>query len=148
RRGWFDGEQAAVATTVADAASRERGQEARRAMVMRIRLTDRAEAAGDSPAGARVVDDSARPPGCEHSVSPRPITARQLQALVRQRFCEMPIPLTRESPCVTRNAGTVVGPHDLLAIGGNLALEIQVATQENGILNAGVQKISFRTGIG
>src|SRR5881396_3350034 len=104
RRGWFDGEQAAVATTVADAASRERGQEARRAMVMRFRLTDRAEAAGDSPAGARVVDDSARPPGCEHSVSPRPITARQLQALVRQRFCEMPIPLTRESPRVTRNA--------------------------------------------
>src|SRR5213083_1457436 len=79
RRGWFDGEQAAVATTVADAASRERGQEARRAMVMRFRLTDAAEAAAAPPTGRIIVDDSARPTGCEHSVSTRPITARQLQ---------------------------------------------------------------------
>src|SRR5437867_236995 len=83
-RGWFDGEQAIVTTTVIDPASRERGQKPRRSMVMRIRLTDRAEAAGDSPAGARIVDDSAGPPGAQDSASFKAITTRQLQALVRR----------------------------------------------------------------
>src|SRR5437879_4831943 len=52
-------------------------------------LTDRAEAAGDAPAGARVVDDSPSPPGARHSDSPRATTVHQLQALVRPRpACE------------------------------------------------------------
>ena len=48
------------------------------------RLTDRALAAGDSPAGARVVDERPCPPGHKHSASLKATTARQLQALVRQ----------------------------------------------------------------
>jgi hypothetical protein len=48
-------------------------------------LTDRALAAGDSPAGAREVDDSPCPPGHNHSASLRPISAHQLQAHVRPR---------------------------------------------------------------
>src|SRR5881397_3572642 len=48
-------------------------------------LTDRAWAAGDTRADARVVDDSARPPGRKHSASVRAITARQLQAHVRRQ---------------------------------------------------------------
>src|SRR5437762_12266204 len=50
------------------------------------RLTDRAEAAGDSPAGARVWDEVRAPPGAQHSASFKAITARQLQALVRRRL--------------------------------------------------------------
>src|SRR6266550_5242032 len=48
------------------------------------RLTDRAYAAGDPPAGARPWDEVRAPPGAQHSASLRAITARQLQALVRQ----------------------------------------------------------------
>src|SRR5436309_7593081 len=64
--------------------------------VFGVRLTDRAKAAGDSPAGARVVDAVRAPPEAQHSASSRAISARQLQALVRQR------------PGHARNA-----PHDL-----------------------------------
>src|SRR6266550_3361420 len=49
------------------------------------RLTDRAYAAGDSPAGARPWDEVRAPPGAQRSVSFRAINARPLQALVRQR---------------------------------------------------------------
>src|SRR5205823_2617775 len=48
-------------------------------------LTDRAYAAGDSPAGARPWDEVRAPPGAQHSGSFRTISARQLQALVRQQ---------------------------------------------------------------
>src|SRR6267378_229795 len=51
----------------------------------RCRLTDRAKAAGDPRAGARVWDVVRTPPGAQHSASPKAITARQLQALVRLR---------------------------------------------------------------
>ena len=50
----------------------------------RSSLTDCAQAAGDSPAGARLLDAVRAPPGAQHSGSPRAITARQLQALVRR----------------------------------------------------------------
>ncbi len=46
-------------------------------------LTDRAYAAGDSRAGARVVDEQSVPARAQHSASLKAITARQLQALVR-----------------------------------------------------------------
>src|SRR5207244_9819247 len=49
------------------------------------RLTDRAEAAGDSPAGARVWDEVRAPPGAQHSASIRAISARLFHALVRQQ---------------------------------------------------------------
>src|SRR5438034_8633462 len=42
-------------------------------------------AAGDLPAGARVVDDRPGPPGAQHSASVKTIIARQLRALVTQR---------------------------------------------------------------
>src|SRR5439155_4335232 len=47
-------------------------------------LTDRAYAAGDPPAGRRVWAEGRAPPGAQHSASIKAITARQLQALVRQ----------------------------------------------------------------
>src|SRR5947208_8496782 len=49
------------------------------------RLTDRAQAAGDALAGARVLDERRRSAGHKHSASVKTIIARQLQALVRLR---------------------------------------------------------------
>src|SRR5438046_6817627 len=43
----------------------------------------------DPPAGARAWDEVRAPPGAQHSASLRAITARQLQALVRQRSHEL-----------------------------------------------------------
>ena len=48
------------------------------------RLTDRAQAAGDSPAGASEADERPCPPGRQRSASFGAITARQLHALVRR----------------------------------------------------------------
>src|SRR5437879_12465383 len=72
--------------------------------LVRGRLTDRAEAAGDSPAGARVWDEVRAPPGAQHSVSLKAITARQLQALVRRpayhfRSCAHGVRNAATEPC-------------------------------------------------
>src|SRR5256886_15602594 len=44
-----------------------------------------AKAAGTPPPGARPRDEVRAPPGAQHSVSSKAITARQLQALVRRQ---------------------------------------------------------------
>ncbi len=47
-------------------------------------LTDRAQAAGDSPAGRHDGQRYLTHTRAQHSASPKAVTARQLQALVRQ----------------------------------------------------------------
>src|SRR2546426_1438360 len=69
------------------------------------RLTDGAKAAGDSPAGARVVDDSPCPPRRKHSASLEAITARQLPALVGQPTSRRCLAV-RPSPGVVPTVGS------------------------------------------
>src|SRR5216117_4414280 len=53
--------------------------------VFGVRLTDRAKAAGDSPAGARVVDAVRAPPGAQHYASLKASTPASFKRLLGGR---------------------------------------------------------------